>query len=31
VYEKVVVVTTPDGLTHVHPRGHYYGLVFKRD
>jgi hypothetical protein len=31
VYEQVVVVTTPDGLSHVHPHGHYSGLVFKKE
>ena len=30
-YEQFVVVTTPDGLSHVHLHGHYSDLVFKKD
>jgi hypothetical protein len=30
VYEQVVV-TTSDGLSHVHPHGYYSGLAIKRD
>jgi hypothetical protein len=31
VYEQFVVVTTPEGLSHVHPHGYYSGLAIKRD
>jgi hypothetical protein len=31
LFEPFVVVTTPDGLSHVHPHGYYSGLVFKKD
>jgi hypothetical protein len=31
VYDQFVVVTTPDGVSHVHPQGHYSGLAIKRD
>jgi len=31
VYDQFVVVTTPDGLSHLHPHGYYSGLVIKRD
>jgi hypothetical protein len=31
VYDQFVVVTTPDGLSHVHPHGYYSGLVIKKD
>jgi hypothetical protein len=31
VYDQFVVVTTEDGLSHVHPHGYYSGLVFKKD
>jgi hypothetical protein len=31
VHEQFVVVTTPDGLSHVHPHGYYSGLAIKRD
>jgi hypothetical protein len=31
VFEQVVLVTTPDGLTHVHPHGHYSGLAATKD
>ena len=31
VYDQFVVVTTPDGLSHIHPHGYYSGLVFKKD
>jgi hypothetical protein len=31
VYEQFIVVTTPDGLSHVHPHGYYSGLAIKRD
>ena len=31
VYDQFVVVTTPDGLSHVHPHGHYSGLAIKKD
>jgi hypothetical protein len=31
VYEQFIVVTTPDGVSHVHPHGHYSGLTFKKD
>jgi hypothetical protein len=31
VYDQFVVVTTPDGLSHVHPHGYYSGLMIKRD
>jgi hypothetical protein len=31
VYDQFVVVTTPDGLSHVHPHGYYSGLMFKKD
>ena len=31
VYDQFVVVTTQDGLSHVHPHGHYSGLVIRRD
>jgi hypothetical protein len=31
VYDQFVVVTTPDGLSHVHPHGYYSGLLIKRD
>lgn len=31
VYDQFVVVTTPDGLSHVHPHGYYSGLAIRRD
>ena len=31
VYDQFVVVTTPDGLSHLHPHGYYSGLAIKRD
>jgi hypothetical protein len=31
VYEDFVVVTTADGLSHVHPLGNCTGLTIKRD
>lgn len=31
LYDQFVVVTTPAGLSHVHPHGFYSGLVFKKD
>jgi hypothetical protein len=31
VYEQFVVVTTPDGLSHVYPQGHYTGLTLRRE
>jgi hypothetical protein len=31
VYDTFVVITTPDGLSHVHPHGYYSGLAIKRD
>jgi hypothetical protein len=31
VYEQFIVVTTPDGLSHVHSHGYYSGLAIKRD
>ncbi|HEV3078569.1 MAG TPA: hypothetical protein VGY66_02275 [Gemmataceae bacterium] len=31
VYDQFVVVTTPDGLSHVHPHGYYSGLAIKKD
>ena len=31
VYDNVVVVTTPDGLSHVHPSGYYSNLSIKKD
>jgi hypothetical protein len=31
VYDQFVVVTTSDGLSHLHPHGYYSGLAIKRD
>jgi hypothetical protein len=31
VYDQFIVVTTPDGLSHLHPHGFYSGLVIKKD
>jgi hypothetical protein len=31
VYDQFIVVTTPGGLSHVHPHGYYSGLVIKKD
>jgi hypothetical protein len=31
IYEQFVVVTTPDGLSHVHPHGYYSGLALRKD
>ena len=31
VYDQFVVVTTSDGLSHVHPHGYYSGLMIKKD
>ena len=31
VYAQFVVVTTHDGLSHVHPHGYYSGLTIKKD
>jgi hypothetical protein len=31
VYDQFVVVTTPDGVSHVHPHGYYSVLAIKRD
>jgi len=31
VYEQIVVVTTSDGVSHVHPHGYYSGLAIKKD
>jgi hypothetical protein len=31
VYDQFITVTTPDGLSHVHPHGYYSGLTIKKD
>jgi hypothetical protein len=31
IYDQFIVVTPQDGISHVHPHGHYSGLAFKRD
>jgi hypothetical protein len=31
VYENFIVVTTSDGLSHVHPHGYYSGLAIKKE
>jgi hypothetical protein len=31
VYDQFIVVTTPDGISYVHPHGYYSGLMFKKD
>jgi hypothetical protein len=31
VYDQFVVVTTPNGLSHIHPHGFYSDLVIKKD
>jgi hypothetical protein len=31
IYDQFVVVTTPNGLSHVYPQGHFSGLVIRRD
>ena len=31
VYDQFVVVTTPNGISHVHPHGYYSGLAIKRE
>ena len=31
VYDQFVVITAPDGLSHVHPHGFYSGLAIKKD
>lgn len=31
VYDQIVVVTTPAGLSHVHPHGYYSGLAIRKD
>ena len=31
VYDQFVVVTTSDGISHVHPHGFYSGLSIKKD
>jgi len=31
VYDQFVVVTTADGLSHIHPNGYYSALAIKRD
>lgn len=31
VYDEFVVVTTSDGLSHIHPHGFYTGLRIKKD
>ena len=31
VYDQFVVVTTSDGVGHVHPHGFYSGLSIKKD
>jgi hypothetical protein len=31
VYDQFIVVTTSDGLSHLHPHGYYSGLRIKRD
>ena len=31
VYDQFVAVTTPNGLTHIHPHGHYSGLMIRRE
>jgi hypothetical protein len=31
VYDQFVVITTSNGLSHVHPHGSYSGLAIKRE
>jgi hypothetical protein len=31
IYDQFLVVTTPEGLTFVHPHGTYSGLAIKKD
>jgi hypothetical protein len=31
VYEQFIIVTSPDGVSHMHPQGFYSDVTFRKD